>query len=323
MRRNASRRNTRRITRARRRQQEQQAEDVGDEAGGQQQRAAEDHEHAVGHLARGRPAALQRLVEAPPRRAALRAHQQRAEDRVGDEERDRPPHPDRLADLDDHRQLGDRDDDEEREEQEGIARQATRNRSGGTDHGAEYDRRHGRAAPGDLGQCARTGGDHAAVRGIGGRARRVRVRCSRPALGARELHRRRRARRVPVDRRAADARGSAALDREHQPRGRVPRPPALPPRAVRPAWGPLAVRGARPGGARRAARRGRAAGGRRPARAGGVHRAALAGDGSSRRPAGGGGATARARAPERRGRTGGLCCVATASAASSRPSRSC
>ena len=66
----------------------------------------------------GGRAGLQRVVEAPPRRPALRAHQQRAEDRVGDQERDRPPHADQLADLDEQRQLGDRDDDEDQDEEE-------------------------------------------------------------------------------------------------------------------------------------------------------------------------------------------------------------
>ena len=71
-------------------------------------------------LARGHAALGERVVEAPPRRAALRAHQQRAEDRVGDQQRDRPQRADRLADLDDHVDLDDRDDDEEGEqEQEG------------------------------------------------------------------------------------------------------------------------------------------------------------------------------------------------------------
>ena len=60
-------------------------------------------EHAVGDLAGGTRPRRERLVEAPPRRAALRAHEHRAEHRVGDQERDRPPDADRLADLDDHR----------------------------------------------------------------------------------------------------------------------------------------------------------------------------------------------------------------------------
>ena len=38
----------------------------------QQERAAEDHQHAVEHLARGHPALGERRLEAPPRRAALR-----------------------------------------------------------------------------------------------------------------------------------------------------------------------------------------------------------------------------------------------------------
>ena len=69
----------------------------------------------------GRPG-LQRAVEAPPRDPPLRAHQHRAEDRVGDQDRDRPPHADLLADLDDHRQLGDRHDDEEEDQEQDASR---------------------------------------------------------------------------------------------------------------------------------------------------------------------------------------------------------
>ena len=60
----------------------------------------------------------QRLVEAPPGQPALRAQQPRAEQRVGDQQRDRPPDADRLTDLDQQRQLGDRHDDEEEDEQQ-------------------------------------------------------------------------------------------------------------------------------------------------------------------------------------------------------------
>ena len=90
---------------------------VGQEARGEQQRAAEDHEHAVGHLARGDAAGPSTSLK---RRHAIRpaSASQRAEDRVGDQDGDRPPDADRLADLDDHRELGDRDDDEQRDEPE-------------------------------------------------------------------------------------------------------------------------------------------------------------------------------------------------------------
>ncbi len=115
----AWRRNSRRMSARVGGSRNSSAEDVGDEPGGQQQRAAEDDQHAVGDLARGHPAAADRLVEAAPRDAALRAHEQRAEDRVDDEQPDRPPDADRLAHLDDHRELGDRHDDEEGDEQEG------------------------------------------------------------------------------------------------------------------------------------------------------------------------------------------------------------
>ena len=85
-----------------------------------------------------RPAAM-RLVEAPPRRAPLRAHQQRADDRVGDEQRDRPQRTDRLADLDDHVDLDDRDDDEEQDQREQHVLEARRRRAPGPldDHAGE------------------------------------------------------------------------------------------------------------------------------------------------------------------------------------------
>ena len=92
-----------------------------DEAGRQQERAAEDHERAVEHLARRRAARGERLVEAPPGRAALRAHQHRPEDRVGDQQRDRPQRADRLPDLDDHVDLRDRDDDEQQDQERACA----------------------------------------------------------------------------------------------------------------------------------------------------------------------------------------------------------
>ena len=72
----------------------------------------------------GRPACsatLKRRHAAPP----LRAHQQRAEDRVGDQDRDRPPHADLLADLDEHGQLGDRHDDEDQDAGGGASRPRT------------------------------------------------------------------------------------------------------------------------------------------------------------------------------------------------------
>ena len=106
------------MQRTRRRDQEQQAEDVGDEPGRQQQRAAEDDQHAVDDLAVRELTAGQRLVEAPPRGSALRAQQPRTEHRVRDQQQDRPPHADRLTHLDQERQLGDRDDDEEDYEEE-------------------------------------------------------------------------------------------------------------------------------------------------------------------------------------------------------------
>ena len=77
-------------TRARGREQQQQADDVGEEARRDQERAAEDHEHAVDHLAVRHPALRQGLVEAPPDRPALGAEQQRAEHRIGRQQQDRP-----------------------------------------------------------------------------------------------------------------------------------------------------------------------------------------------------------------------------------------
>ena len=95
--------------------------------GREQQRTAEDHERAVDHLAR--------RARGPPRSPSLkRRHAARpcermsidADDRVGDEQRDRPQGADRLPDLDDHVDLDDRDDDEEQDEREEHVLQATR-----------------------------------------------------------------------------------------------------------------------------------------------------------------------------------------------------
>ena len=70
------------------------------------------------HLAVRHPARRERLVEAPPDGAALRAQQQRAEHGVGGQQQDRPDRADRVADLEDHVQLRQRDHDEERDERQ-------------------------------------------------------------------------------------------------------------------------------------------------------------------------------------------------------------
>ena len=67
----------------------------------------------------GYPALGQRLVEAPPRGPALGAQQRGAEEAVEDQQRDRRQHADRLADLDDHVELGDRQDDEDQDQEQG------------------------------------------------------------------------------------------------------------------------------------------------------------------------------------------------------------
>ena len=73
-----------------------QADDVGEEAGRQQQGAADHDQHAVGDLLAGEAALGERLVEAPPGAAALVAQQQRAEQRVGEQQRQRRPDADQL-----------------------------------------------------------------------------------------------------------------------------------------------------------------------------------------------------------------------------------
>ena len=90
--------------------EQQQADDVGDEPRRDQERAAEDHEHPVDHLAvRHSPSAM-RVVEAPPDRRGPATQEQRAEHRIGREEQDRQRCSDRVADLEDHVQLRERDD---------------------------------------------------------------------------------------------------------------------------------------------------------------------------------------------------------------------
>ena len=58
----------------------------------------------------------ERGLKACPRAAPLPAPQQGADDRVGDQDQDRPPGADCLADLDDHVDLGDRQQDEQEQE---------------------------------------------------------------------------------------------------------------------------------------------------------------------------------------------------------------
>ena len=84
--------------------------------GVEQQGAADRDQQAVGDLPAGEAALGEGLVEAPPGAAALVAQQQRAEQGVGEQQRQRRPDPDQLADLDDHVELDDRDDDEEDDE---------------------------------------------------------------------------------------------------------------------------------------------------------------------------------------------------------------
>ena len=84
--------------------------------GRDQEGAAEDDQHAVDQLAVGHAARRHRLVEAAPGRPALGAQEQRAEHGVGREQGDRRDRPDGVADLQDHVQLCERDDDEQRQE---------------------------------------------------------------------------------------------------------------------------------------------------------------------------------------------------------------
>ena len=75
----------------------------------------------------GKRRSVDRLVEAAPGAAALVAQQQRAEHRVGEQQRQGRQHADQPADLDDHAELDDRDDDEEDYEQgHGSGRRARR-----------------------------------------------------------------------------------------------------------------------------------------------------------------------------------------------------
>ncbi len=60
----------------------------------------------------------ERGVEARPDGAPLRAQEQRPQDAVEQQQRDRRQHADRPADLDDHVELEQRDDDEERDQEE-------------------------------------------------------------------------------------------------------------------------------------------------------------------------------------------------------------
>src|ERR1700709_994966 len=101
------------------RDQQDQAEDVGDESGSQEQGAANDDQEAVDHLLAGEAALRERLVEAAPGTATLVFEQEGAEQGVGQEQAQGRPEADRFADLDDHVELRDRDDDEEDDQEKG------------------------------------------------------------------------------------------------------------------------------------------------------------------------------------------------------------
>jgi len=69
--------------------------------------------HFGDNLARCRRRADLSQEELSVRASALAPEEQRAEHGVGDQQRDRRPHPDQRADFDDHPELDDRDDDED------------------------------------------------------------------------------------------------------------------------------------------------------------------------------------------------------------------
>ena len=98
-------------------QQEQQAEDVADEARDQQQQAAEQDEETVGDLAGRDAAGLGRLDEVPVGPAAFPAEQRRTQNRRPQQEQDRHDGTELLADLDDHVQLDDRHEHQEKQQQ--------------------------------------------------------------------------------------------------------------------------------------------------------------------------------------------------------------
>jgi hypothetical protein len=104
--------------RASRRDQQAEADDVGDEPGGQQQRPAEDDHRPVERFVRGHPALGEGSVEALPSGAALGASQGGADEPVDDQQRQSRKDADRLTDLDDHVDLGDRQDEEEQDQDE-------------------------------------------------------------------------------------------------------------------------------------------------------------------------------------------------------------
>ena len=87
--------------------------------GGEEEGAADDDQRPVGDLLAGEAALRERLVEAAPGAAALVFEQERAEQGVGEQQCQGRPDPDPLADLDDHVELRDRDDDEEDDQEEG------------------------------------------------------------------------------------------------------------------------------------------------------------------------------------------------------------
>ena len=84
--------------------------------GAQHQGAADEDQRPVGQLLRGHLAAVESRRQRQPRTSPLVADQPGAVHAVGDQQQDRPPRPDDLADLDDHVDLDQRHH-HEREEQ--------------------------------------------------------------------------------------------------------------------------------------------------------------------------------------------------------------
>ena len=81
-----------------------------------EQRAAYDYEDAVEDLLVGNPPFRQRPVESDPGGAPLVSEQQRAEQRVEEQQRDGGTRTNRLTDLDDHVELRDRHENEDHDQ---------------------------------------------------------------------------------------------------------------------------------------------------------------------------------------------------------------
>ncbi len=107
---------------AHRRHQQQQPERIGDEPGNQEQKSGDREQAAVGHRARGHPARVELGAHARERADPLTLHQPGAAERDREHEREGVEHPDPLDDLQEDRDLHERPQHQQEDDDEHASR---------------------------------------------------------------------------------------------------------------------------------------------------------------------------------------------------------